>query len=90
MEAQLSTTGYLCLTEHNDGHCNAINLDKSGRFWFSDFTANKLTLVLVISVSRVRIFVVVKGSHRPRPLTRFECFEYVKRRGHGRRGHAPD
>ena len=35
-------------------------------------------------------FVYVKGSHRPRPLTRFECFEYAKRRGHGRRGHAPD
>ena len=35
-------------------------------------------------------FLCVKGSHRPRPLTRFECFEYAKRRGHGRRGHAPD
>ena len=35
-------------------------------------------------------FFYVKGSHRPRPLTRFECFEYAKRRGHGRRGHAPD
>ena len=35
-------------------------------------------------------FFYVKGSHRPRPLTRFECFEYAKRRGHGRRVHAPD
>ena len=35
-------------------------------------------------------FVFVKGSHRPRLLTRFECFEFAKWRGHGRRGHAPD
>ena len=38
---------------------------------------------------RLAKFFYVKGSHRPRPLTRFECFEYAKRRGHGRRVHAP-
>ena len=45
--------------------------------------------IYIAGVQEAKFF-YVKGSHRPRPLTRFECFEYAKRRGHGRRVHAPD
>ena len=69
-----------------DFECFFDGNELTNRHWSRAMGGSPHTAECDIEHTEMRIF-FVKGSHRPRLLSRFE---YAKWRGHGRRDHAPD